>query len=57
MAIPVLVLLFQGFLEIEPPIFLFALFICPILIIGLLNFMNSEENGLSPMCVEFLNPL
>ncbi len=53
--LPVLVLIFQSFLRVEFPVFLIALLLFPILIIGLLNFIRSEENRLLRVFMEFLN--
>ncbi|PWL37616.1 hypothetical protein DKG77_15050 [Flagellimonas aquimarina] len=53
--LPVMLLILQSFLKIEFPVFLVALFLFPILIIGLLNFIKSEENRLLRVFIEFLN--
>lgn len=53
--LPILVIIFQIFVEIEFPVVLIALFLFPILIIGLLSFIKNEEDRLLRVFIEFIN--
>lgn len=54
-ALPILVIIIQTFIYIEFPIFMIALFLFPVAIFGLLNFIKSEEDRLLKIFIEFLN--
>lgn len=54
-ALPILVIIIQTFIDIEFPIFMIALFLFPVAIFGLLNFIKSEEDRLLKIFIEFLN--
>ncbi len=53
--LPILVIIFQIFVEIELPVVLIALFLFPILIIGLLSFIKNEEDRLLRVFIEFIS--
>lgn len=53
--LPILVIIFQALVEIEFPVFLIAIFLFPIIIVGSLHFIKREEDRLLRVFIEFLN--
>lgn len=54
-ALPILLTIIQIFIDVEFPIFMIALFLFPVAIVVLLNFIKSEEDRLLKLFIEFLN--
>ncbi len=48
-------MIIQTFIDVEFPIFMIALFLFPVAIVVLLNFIKSEEDRLLKLFIEFLN--